>query len=1033
MPIHDGSPFMASLTRLPGDTVGVLSVVHTGSAPAADLATKTQRKHIFNVIFDNSGSMGDSTRLGLDTIVRRLHEQDWFDLTLVTLFDDATRTYEITSKSAFDSMMAALPRQGSTNIRRGVEDSMALLSQVLTRPTMRSATDCDEVHVLTMLLTDGGHNAGDPITTASALDVAGKIAALPQNLMHTVLIFCLTNSSDAQASMIVKESLENAKIPALPNVFFAPSHSEMVAALQEVEIACGELFDSRNRGGLFGDLQLAQGTEFIANGQPRLTHRFPPKHTQNFIVTLSPGNGSSNWLVVNKDKIPVLELPAGPQAVSLALAAVKDALQPLSRQAVAFSVAAIEKRIQSLEVLIGAVDKVVEEQKRKAAQQQDGSAGFARTPAERRAMLKRFVTAQHGVHEIRNALSALRVKGRSNSDAIALLTGNQRKFAHVASKRSGTEGRTAAEVAADTRTVGAALQALLAEDCSAPLSDLSNGAAPYEAPTTAITLQTPAELLEQWSEPAETDDAFSDVYPVQSNDEAITDVLSSFGVAAYPVKLFTNDATQVDVMQMRVDDICCQLADSASMMLSWRLNMPIKFADGNTYSELLLLVDPAMPRASMHVLSKSMLVQHLLSAMISKDLFMYLPGMHSAMHTHAFVTTVRKAITDAPAGSPPLGSFIRLALHVVYSARRLFDAKVVFESSVNFPHWLYDLQSLTRSQTDQVFHVAALSLKLAMNAVDITEVDDRAAVLNQLNEHIARRLAPLTQSAAFASPATFAHRLFGIHAEDAPQPSGNDLEPEPAESAVWDSCRRHLDQGSAAGVDAELLAKLGGAPNVRAWIEQECLPLFNLHQLSLSLHRALRTLYGRHATMDDFTAIVEKEREIPGALVAEVQRLLDEWGTGADALWHFLLGDEAGSAKVVDAVCAAMVMQACLYPGTQERSGFINTIDVTDPEEQRTMIGRLYMLHYHVLSGLKRGRRTAIIGEVTALQAASMDVQSFADLVGQHTHGHSKRVFWGMLRGVLADASAARRQQKIDLFLGKSNASVATVVVRRSR
>ena len=177
MTIHDGTPFIASLTRLPGGTVGLLTVTHTGaaaagSAAATTTATSRRRRAIFNVIFDNSGSMGGYTKLGLLALVRPMLEKAWFDTTVVTLFEEGATSFDVPTPAAFDDMMKRLPVQQRTNITLGVAEGVKAATAALLKIPCE-----DDVHILTMLLTDGGHNVGAPITTAIAEGVAKGLAA----------------------------------------------------------------------------------------------------------------------------------------------------------------------------------------------------------------------------------------------------------------------------------------------------------------------------------------------------------------------------------------------------------------------------------------------------------------------------------------------------------------------------------------------------------------------------------------------------------------------------------------------------------------------------------------------------------------------------------------------------------------------------------------------------------------------------------------------------------------------------------------
>jgi len=258
-----GGAYHASMTRLPGGTVGLITITQTttpSAAAAAMAATQTPKRNIFNVILDNSASMGGSTKEALQAIVRPVLMKGWFDETLVTLFDVSSHTYSIPDLVHFDKMMARLPTQRSTNITKGVEDSMIQLGERLAalKPEM-------DVQVLTMLLTDGGHNEGTPISAPIAAQYRQVLqrkrspSVDDARLFHTVVPFCLTSESDAKASMIVKEVIETAKIPGLPNIFYAKTHSEMAVGLTEVLDACDAIFAGDESGAGYGVLKLGDG------------------------------------------------------------------------------------------------------------------------------------------------------------------------------------------------------------------------------------------------------------------------------------------------------------------------------------------------------------------------------------------------------------------------------------------------------------------------------------------------------------------------------------------------------------------------------------------------------------------------------------------------------------------------------------------------------------------------------------------------------------------------------------------------------
>uniref|UniRef100_A0A7S1L5E2 VWFA domain-containing protein n=1 Tax=Neobodo designis TaxID=312471 RepID=A0A7S1L5E2_NEODS len=1025
---------------------GILRVSLPESAAAAADDSKKKPATVLNVILDNSMSMGSHARTGVEALVEPLAGSGLFDRGVVTLFDDGARSFVADTAEQVRKLAADMPRQGMTNILGGVTHGMDATTKRVAaaiRDKAHPFAANSPVHVVTVMLTDGAHNTGprpDPenlraahTTFANAMRKAGAA-----HVLHTVIMFCLTESSDATVSMHVKGAFENADVAGLPNVFFAKTHHEMTGALTSVIAGLRSTVGAA--GARFVKVGL-RGARVMATDEPVSTVHLSPGGAVEMLVEVTDRDAFGVKIDTEETAPSVNAIAAIPDA----LAAVQGALDPLARASVAGgSEAKLAARIDAIARVIDVCERL-DARSRAAAKHRDPNANadgdLSRlTPAQRRELVRELRTATTTFQTVRNELFALKVKGRSNSDKLSLLTGRQQKFAAVAAGRSKAEGRTAAEVYANTSEVRRKIATFLAQDLEALKA---NGVDPAALPVSAVSLLSQHECLEQWVEDVEIMHDARD-----HDDDAIFDILCALGVLAAPVKFANGDCVQVDPMQLKVAALGVETVDTASMMLTFKLGRGVKLADGNEYVDALPLVDPAFPRATSFLIRRSMWGEHLTSAVVSRDLYLYLPQMQLAAHTHAF----RKAITDGMFFERPvrgagfLGvseAHVRLALRVLYSASRMIRPKASTEAErALLKHWLGDLKTITRSEGDKVDHPALLQLLLAVFAWDAgapteegvpmwSDVDERSALLNLLNEVLARRVSGTAGMAA-------AQQLLGVTRANSPAAQEDPFIDEPAFDAIRARCAKappaSFDPASVQ-TQCRLAALLGGAADadtssVVAFVESVWAPFVAVHRFTTALLAAQKTR-GEPASMRAFFDECERVGSIPDAAVAAVSGELKAQYAREPSVWVTLC--VGSSARDTNASALGALLQALVFPTSRVRSELnVAAMDVTDAPTQRELFEALHMAHYKDTVAEKQQRFLAMVGDVVTAQARACDTATLRTMIGVHTHGHCSEKFWAFIEGALLDPCEARREEKLQVIREMSNGNVTRCISRAS-
>merc|ERR1712048_1173520 len=148
-----------------------------------------------------------------------------------------------------------------------------------------------------------------------------------------------------------------------------------------------------------------------------------------------------------------------------------------------------------------------------------------------------------------------------------------------------------------------------------------------------------------WEQLKEWRDATADVAACTNEYQ----LLMCLGVIGYPIDVQRRAATQMDPYAMDITRIRASLADTASLSTALHSEQPIVPPEGGVpVQDLLVLVDPDVPRASRLAASSILLREAYTSVFLCRDLHMFTGSkMRIALHAHALLAAVQP-----PAATP---------------------------------------------------------------------------------------------------------------------------------------------------------------------------------------------------------------------------------------------------------------------------------------------------------------------------------------------------------------------------------------------
>jgi hypothetical protein len=915
-------------------------------------------------VVDNSGSMGYMTQ-ACATAFGQI-----YDLTknnninmlpgALILFSESAQVLSTNIKSVKDIQDIRFPGQGQTNITAGIE---AAVNVILNH----KKSNGDDVHYIINFLSDGGHNCGQVLdkyllnTWKWKLDTA--------NVRLSVIVVGVINP-DTTLGMLIKTNLETVEMAHLDSVYFAREQYSVQSVLEKVQTGFVKSLDDCtivklkiDNAVFISDNMSDVTTCFLSNGAKQ--SYFVVKHTdKNKDYTFYANDIKINNSITIK------------QLCKEDITEVIDAISPkLSQKNIANGVNSIREQVKLLEGLIDCAENFF-----KALLDKENKEGNAELtvedigkkhmkPFDRLQMIKKLKTVKNDFATEKNKLKLLLVTVENSSAKQAdYLNGVNKKYAAKAINKSDMTDVSLDQIYNDTCKV------------AQEISNAKNNNDYVESDPSILSFNTPKEQYIEWlSVKDRTVNDFDNIYAF----------LSFCGFTGYPIKFEHNNAVQMDPFQTNCLDIEPYVIDSPSIMLANQMNykqLKSPLAD-KPITDILVLVNPSCPNASLSAMN-SMLYKYLCSVTLCRDLYMFNPKMSFSLHAHSLLKSIDLFCeTNSEA-------YLKLALNIVYSAYKL---------KINYPtlfkHWIQECNGLTQGERDNCSHPVQLLLLLGLNSIETDDVF--IPLTNMLNETMSRIMKIKLASIPNITANSFAQELFGINADNSPKPNMVDvLSQEPSNEDVRNSCTNVDHEKYNSDVLNKLYIK---QHSVSEFVDTMLKPYVRTFHFCLSLQEYLNI---SKKTWKDLSEDMEDgdDKEI----LENIRKEMDNVRTSS--IYTYLKVSEAK----INLVSMNIFLQGMLYTDSSSRSDVLD-YNVYENTTFRKMSVDLMMEFYSAGCKVKREQYLAIIGDVTCADALNASEQEYSNMIGVHTHGHSKEKFWALLRATRGNP------KKRDIFVSKSN------------
>mmetsp|Transcript_123085 Transcript_123085/g.359351 ORF Transcript_123085/g.359351 Transcript_123085/m.359351 type:complete len:1144 (+) Transcript_123085:57-3488(+) len=656
-----------------------------------DHPTRSKRPSTrFHFVLDNSGSMGRNSQ----------HAKDCFsDLVgfasgpcSLVAFDSSATLLGENFQSPAQFRAAALPRQGGTNITAGLEAAV----EVVRRHEAKEADSGGErTHHVLVLLSDGAHMVG-PRPEERLPGLGAELRAGFPMLRLSVVVVGVTCSSNTSMGMLMKQGLETVALPALEPIYFASTPTAMDGVLSQMREGLASL-----RGSVV-HVQAPSGCMFVrAVGEAGVpsVDVLAEAHEQ---ALLCLGQDAPVEVEVDGAIVQCIPCPREPADfdIELASSALQQLVDAVRVRRVAIGAAAVRPALEQLRLWISALEA-------RAAEQLSATSGVKlclakATPAERLAQHKALRRSTQSAKELFNQLAEIEAHTANDSASqAAFLTGARSKYGAKALLRASAhaDGVTdpalrLRELVADIASIAPEMRqalrqdfceklAALESDALARLHDQLVSALPESVPRSAVRSlcsgAVTAETLEDDAALAHLVDSGVAVEPLlkatgrlrqsylslYSAWEQLSDwcnpasqiadcsneyqLLMCLGALGYPISVQRRAATQMDPYAMDVTRVRASLADTASLSTALHSDQSIVPPEGGVpVQDLLVLVDPDVPRASRLAVSSLLLREAYTSVVLCRDLHMFTGNkMRVALHAHSLLAAVQP-----PAATP---------------------------------------------------------------------------------------------------------------------------------------------------------------------------------------------------------------------------------------------------------------------------------------------------------------------------------------------------------------------------------------------
>ncbi|KAL3942845.1 MAG: hypothetical protein SGBAC_003044 [Bacillariaceae sp.] len=670
--------FNTGCAAYPAGKHWVLAVDPSACNEANTSAAEGEKAPIaIHFVVDNSGSMGSMTYKVMCLFADMVDSVATAPCSM-TVFAGGAQTLAANITSAKQMRELQLPSQGMTNIPAGVENAIKIISK---KETKRMEAGAPRTHHVLILLSDGHHNTG---ATPDQMFPTFKSKIAEDTMLSTIVVGLSENSSTSMG-MLLKKSIETVSFQTdiVQTIYFAKTNSALRTILGKLEAG----LNSAVKGTFH---EITTPVEAILQdfaSKPKETVRVHANDDTTCIPLLCRFTKVPKSIRVNGQEIPVTEKEETP--FELLTTMIQELIDKTKVKIVAASnrKEVIIKSVQQLDILYNLV---------RTHQESDLDLNMSSLSAKERVKKFRQIRGlTHKAGELKNQI--LDIANFSSNDSegqAAFLNGRSMKFANKALRRAAVRANGAVDPKLEQREMYKHLTSdsfrkqlktamaldvifnvkklketdircnvfpriearrhkdqireiqkkasILDEKDADPESldslGLSRGALDlihsgqladylndgvHGRAQSFVSMASPWQHAEEWLHFGEQDF------------ESSWEMLMYGGMLGYPIHVKRFAACQMNPFLLQVEKIRSTLVDSASICCANKAEVPVYGPEaGAPIEDVLLLVDPSLPRTSKLLNRSALLGEKFTSVTISRDMHMYTGfSMRAALHS----------------------------------------------------------------------------------------------------------------------------------------------------------------------------------------------------------------------------------------------------------------------------------------------------------------------------------------------------------------------------------------------------------------
>lgn len=653
-----------------------------------DTGTFTNKKKVaLHYVVDNSGSMGTMTKEVQDIFSEMVDSVATAPCSM-TVFDTSATVLSSNVTTGEQMRNLVLPRQGMTNIPAGIEKALHVILGQEKKSKISigrgAETNMSKIHHVLILLSDGEHNKGERPRTA--FPKLRKI--LPEDVNLSIVVAGYSRHSDTCMGMLLKKSIETVSFDAesIQTIYFARTKQEVRKTLASLEDGLNCAF-----GGSFHQVE-AEDNILVDNFQIGAEAKIG--------VHAAAGVNEISLLCCSDSPPKMISLDGEVVQVSIekdaSVSQLSELIQKLIDKTKVHIVAAnnsveiAKECAQKLDVLM----KILEAQE---VQNMDLRLGSV-SSKDRINQYRHIRSVCHKAKELRNQiLDMANFSSRGSEGTADFLNGRNMKFANKALRRAAkkdlvvdpkaqrkamlkeltsTEFQHSLEMAmsldvlnnvfhlsgdqftyilkpivqrSHTHGTPCKIDQLVEirqklkhhtevskdifESLSSSAKELITTGMLAEFLNTAfhgnrssyVSLSSPWQHINEWKEFKRQ--AFNSTW----------EMLMYAGFHGYPIVLERSAACQMNPFLIKVKNVRSSLADTASICCANQAGIPVYGPEGGEpVQDMLVLIDPSMPRSSKMIYCHELLGEKYTSAVVARDLHMYTGiKMRIALHSNS--------------------------------------------------------------------------------------------------------------------------------------------------------------------------------------------------------------------------------------------------------------------------------------------------------------------------------------------------------------------------------------------------------------